>query len=139
MNREKSTLSWERICLQCRRHRRWRFDPWVRTTLLRMARQPTPPLARRIPWTRTWQVTVHWGTNSWILSSNWITVRRFLSIKGILNATNIYFGFLHTLGFPHSSVGKDSACNAGVPGSIPWAFLVIHLINNSPALCETWV
>ena len=23
------------------------------------------------------------------------------------------------LGFPHSSVGKESACNAGDPGSIP--------------------
>ena len=26
--------------------------------------------------------------------------------------------FLH-FGFPHSSVGKESACNAGDPGSIP--------------------
>ena len=25
-----------------------------------------------------------------------------------------------SLGFPHSSVGKESACNAGDPGSIPW-------------------
>ena len=24
------------------------------------------------------------------------------------------------LGFPDGSVGKESACNAGVPGSIPW-------------------
>ena len=24
-----------------------------------------------------------------------------------------------TVGFPHSSVGKESACNAGDPGSIP--------------------
>ena len=25
-----------------------------------------------------------------------------------------------SLGFPHSSVGKENACNAGDPGSIPW-------------------
>ena len=25
----------------------------------------------------------------------------------------------YSLGFPHSSVGKESACNAGNPGSIP--------------------
>ena len=32
-----------------------------------------------------------------------------------------YSGMIITLfqGFPHSSVGKESACNAGDPGSIP--------------------
>ena len=55
-----------------------------------------------------------------------------------------------------SSVGKESACNAGDPSSIPglgrssgegigyplqysWASLVARLVNNLPALCETWV
>ena len=59
-------------------------------------------------------------------------------------------------GFPHSSVGKESACNAGDPGSIPgsgrsggegigyplqysWAFIVVQLVNNLPAMPETWV
>ena len=59
-------------------------------------------------------------------------------------------------GFPESSVGKESACNAGDPGSIPgtgrstgkgigyplqysWASLVAQLIKNSPAMWETWV
>ena len=54
------------------------------------------------------------------------------------------------LGFPHSSVGKESACNAGDPGSIPgsgrsagggigytlqysWAFPVAQLAKNPPA------
>ena len=58
--------------------------------------------------------------------------------------------------FPHSSVGKESACNAGDPGSIPglgrsagegigyppqysWASLVAQLVKNAPALQETWV
>ena len=59
-------------------------------------------------------------------------------------------------GFPHSSVGKESACNAGDPGSIPgwggstgegigyplqysWASLVAQLVKNPPAMPETWV
>ena len=61
-----------------------------------------------------------------------------------------------TWGFPDSSVGKESACNAGDPGLIPrsgrspgeeigyllqysWAFLVAQLIKNPPAMWETWV
>ena len=58
--------------------------------------------------------------------------------------------------FPDSSVGKESACNAGDPGSIPglgrstgegigyplqysWASLVAQLVKNLPAMQETWV
>ena len=58
--------------------------------------------------------------------------------------------------FPDSSVGKESACNAGDPGSIPgsgrspgegrgyplqysWASLVTQLVKNPPAMWETWV
>ena len=61
-----------------------------------------------------------------------------------------------TLGFPHISVGKESACNAGDPGSIlgsgrstgegigyplqcSWASLVAQLLKNTPAMQETWV
>ena len=60
------------------------------------------------------------------------------------------------LGFPDSSVGKESACNAGDPGSIPglgrspgkriiyllqdsWASLVAQLVKNLPAMWETLV
>ena len=60
------------------------------------------------------------------------------------------------LGFPDSSVGKESACNAGDPGSIfglgrsagngigyprqySWASLVAQLVKNLPAMWETWV
>ena len=60
------------------------------------------------------------------------------------------------MGFPHSSVGKESACNEGDPSSIPgsgrsageglgypfqysWASLVAHLVKNLPAMQETWV
>ena len=56
----------------------------------------------------------------------------------------------HIWGFPHSSIGKESACNAGDPGSSPvlgrspgegigyllrytWASLVAQLVKNLPA------
>ena len=59
-------------------------------------------------------------------------------------------------GFPGSSVGKESTCNAGDPGSIPglgrspgegigypfqysWASLVIQMVKNLPAMWEIWV
>ena len=58
------------------------------------------------------------------------------------------------MGFPDSSAGKESACNAGDPGSIPglgrsagegvgyplqysWASLVAQLVKNQPAMQET--
>ena len=60
------------------------------------------------------------------------------------------------MGFPDSSVSKESACNAGDPGSIPGlgrstgeeiahpfqyscAFLVVQLVKNPPAVQETWI
>ena len=60
------------------------------------------------------------------------------------------------LGFPDSSVGKESTFNAGNPGSIPgsgrstaegvgyplrysWASLVAQLVKNPPAIRETRV
>ena len=59
-------------------------------------------------------------------------------------------------GFPHSSVRKESTCNAGDSGSIPglgrsagegigypfrcsWTSLVAQLVKNLPAMWETWV
>ena len=59
------------------------------------------------------------------------------------------------LGFPGSSAGKESACHAGDPGSIPgsgrcleeqigyallysWASLVAQMVKNPPAMQETW-
>ena len=60
------------------------------------------------------------------------------------------------LGFPDSSVGKESACKAGDPGLIPglgrsraegigyplqyyWASLVAQLVKNLPAVWDTLV
>ena len=59
-------------------------------------------------------------------------------------------------GFPDGLVGKESACHAEDPGSIPgsgrspgegigcplqysWASLVAQLVKNLPAMQETWV
>ena len=59
-------------------------------------------------------------------------------------------------GFPGSSGGKESSCNARDPGSIPglgrsggegigyplqypWASLVAQLVKNLPTMRETWV
>ena len=59
-------------------------------------------------------------------------------------------------GFPGSSAGKESVCNAGDPDLIPglgrspgegigyqfqysWASLVTQLVENLPAMWETWV
>ena len=59
-------------------------------------------------------------------------------------------------GFPGTSAGKESACNAGDPGLIPgsersseegigyplqhsWASLVAQLVMNTPAKWKTWV
>ena len=59
-------------------------------------------------------------------------------------------------GFPNSSVCKESTCNAGDPGSSPgsgrsagerigyplqysWDSLVAQLVENLPAMWETWV
>ena len=59
-------------------------------------------------------------------------------------------------GFPGSSAGKESTCDAGDPSSIlgsgrsigevigypfqySWASLLVQLVKNLPAMCETWV
>ena len=59
------------------------------------------------------------------------------------------------MGFPDSSIGKESACNAGDPSLIPglgeftgeekgyplysWASLVAQLVKNPPAMWDTWI
>ena len=65
-------------------------------------------------------------------------------------------GEIRQVGVPNSSIGKESACNAGDPGSIPesgrsagegigyplqysWASLVAQLVKNLPTMQEAWV
>ena len=69
---------------------------------------------------------------------------------------NICWCLLKWRGFPVSSAGKESACGAGDPSSIPgsgrpsgegigyplqypWASLVAQLVKNLPAMQETLV
>ena len=73
--------------------------------------------------------------------------------------TSLWFNYyeIHSAtGYPNSSVGKESACNAGDPSLIPgsdrsagegigyppqcsWASLVAQLVKSPPAMHETWV
>ena len=68
---------------------------------------------------------------------------------------SLYFGLYLFRDFLDSSVGKESACNAGDPGLVSglersagegigyplrysWASLVAQLVKNLPAMWETW-
>ena len=90
-----------------------------------------------------WCAVVH-GAKSCTLPSDWTTIR-----GKKLKKLDIHV-------FPDSSISKESACNAGDPGSIPgsgrsaregigyplqysWASLVAQLVKNPPAMRETWV
>ena len=76
--------------------------------------------------------------------------------------TWVHFLFTHNylwnlfMGFPDSSVGKESTCSAGDPNLIPglgrspgegigyplqysWASFVVQLVKNPPAMWLTWV
>ena len=76
-------------------------------------------------------------------------------VRWYLTVVLIGISLISSEGFPDSSVGKESTCNAGDPGSIPglgrspgerigypfqysWASLVVQLVKNLPAMPETW-
>ena len=80
----------------------------------------------------------------------------FLIWSGTLQTSGYWHSTNIRRPFPDSSVGKESAYNAGDPGSIPgsgrsageeigyplqysWASLVAQLLKNPPAMQETWV
>ena len=67
-----------------------------------------------------------------------------------------YLPPISTEGFPHSSVGEESSCNAGDPSLIPgsgrftgegmgyplqysWSSLAAQLVKNMPVTGEIWV
>ena len=78
---------------------------------------------------------------------------------GFFTTSTTWDLFIHHLdkyGFPYSSVGKESTCDAGDPSSIPglgrstgegigyplqysWVSLVAQLVKNLPAMWEIWV
>ena len=99
-------------------------------------------LAWRIPWT---------GDPGGLLSMGLHRVGHEWSDSAAAAATEPYEGLPY-----HSSVGKESACNAGDPGSIPGsersagegigyplqysrASFVAQLVKNLPTMRETWV
>ena len=92
---------------------------------------------------------------TWVQSPGWEGPLK----KGIATPPQ-YSGLVNSMhfmmGFPGSSAGKEFACNAGDPSSIPesgrstregigyplqcsWASLVAKLVKNPLAMQETWV
>ena len=88
----------------------------------------------------------------------WQDWQLWLSLSHLLGHSSIALEwFLSSLqmGFPDSSVDKESNCNAGDPGLIPglgrsaegvgypfqysWVSPVAQLVKNLPAMWETWV
>ena len=95
-----------------------------------------------------------------LLCKNTLSIQRFtyyLSLESFPICVCLSFPWWKTTwGCPDSSVGKESACNAGDSSSIhglgrsieegigyplqySWASLVTQLIKNLPAMWETWV
>ena len=87
------------------------------------------------------------------LRESWLN---FCSAKRIIVISWFQGQISGILGFPDSSVGKESSCNAGDPGSISgsgrsagegigyplqysWASLVAQLVKNPPTMWETGV
>ena len=86
-------------------------------------------------------------------------VDRYLTTGSLDKECVCVYTHTHThiyMGFPDSSVGKESACNSGDLSSIPglgisaaegigyplqysWASLVAQLVKHLPAKWETWV
>ena len=88
------------------------------------------------------------------LDISFLTYVLFTSV--LFNLQIIWDSLGTSRGFPDSSVGKESTCNAEGPSSIPgsgrstvegigyplqysWLSLVAQLVKNPPALRETWV
>ena len=77
-------------------------------------------------------------------------------VPGSVQGSSLHLSKRIALGFSHSSVGKELACNAGDHSSVPglgrfpgegigyplqywWASLVIQLVKNPLAMWQTWV
>ena len=92
-----------------------------------------------------------------LLSIKWTwasIIAQFLSFLIVILNTYLC-SYVKAMGFPVSSVGKESACNGGDLGSSPgpgrspgegigylikccWASHVAQLVKNPPAMLETW-
>ena len=134
---------------QCRRHRRWEFDLWVGKIPWRRKWQPTPVfLPGRSPGQRSLAGCSPWGhkrvRHNWSPTTKDIIVNLLIlkhcvwkihlfaiqaitksKNKKIQSLKNFYKSFgLSTIlkdkeGFPSSSAGRESSCNAGsIPGKL---------------------
>ena len=87
-----------------------------------------------------------------------LTVILTLVVSGLTSVILVVLGMVNHQfrGFPDSSAGKESTCSTGDPGSIPglgrsagkgtgyplqysWASPLAQMVNNPPAMRETWV
>ena len=71
---------------------------------------------------KNWHATVHGVAENRTWLTDWTTTKNvdtfnFLKVQWFLN--HHLHKHLERIGFPHGSVGKSSACNAGDLGSIP--------------------
>ena len=99
-------------------------------------------------------MATHCSTLAW--RSPWTVELGGLQSTGSQRVGPDWATWTFTLGFPGSSIGKESTCNAGDPSSIPesgkspgegrgyplqysWSSLVAQLVKNLPAMWETWV
>ena len=116
----------------------------------------------------TWHAAVHGVRKKQTRLSDWttanaVTVLGFPCLKTRSNVVYLlprieimYVKTGNAYAFPNCSVDKESACNAGDPGSIPgsgrssgerigyplqhsWSSLVAQLVKNPRAMQETWV
>ena len=107
--------SGKEFACQCRRHKRHEFDPLVGKILWKRKWQPAPLF---LPGKSHGQRSLE-GYSSWGLKELDTTEQQTLSgsIKNLASRPR---------GFPGSSAGKESACNAGEPwfdswvGKSPW-------------------
>ena len=87
----------------------------------------------------------------WLNHENlFLVFHLILYVVGTNHLLSISKHWYLNMGFPCSSVGKESTFNVGHPGSIPgerigyplqysWASLVAQMVNNLPAIQETWI
>ena len=112
-------------------------------------------LCWKYPWIREWQPILLFSTTFWVLAHCFLNKYSWNCHWMILNSIPLILTHKYQ-GFPGSSAGKESTCNAGDPGSIPgsegspgegigyplqysWSSQVAQTVKNLPAMRETWV